>query len=143
MPISAVNLLWLTDPHDVQGIPTPSGAAVPSIGARKRVSMYLISTAVVSGVRCYFEVFASAKAQDQFTGAIKEIKDARPPALFISGYNPLTILYDVLSDGIHDLSDEECLTHARTVRTSSSPSQTESRRLRRTMPRLSRHSGPS
>jgi hypothetical protein len=26
-------------------------------------------------------------------------------------------LYDVLSDGIHDLSDEECLEHARTVRT--------------------------
>jgi hypothetical protein len=26
-------------------------------------------------------------------------------------------LYDVLSDGIHDLSDEQCLAHARTVRT--------------------------
>ncbi len=62
-------------------------------------------------------IFASAKAQDQFTSAIKEIKDALPSALFIAGHNPLTILYDVLSDGIHDLSDEECLTHARTVRT--------------------------
>ena len=62
-------------------------------------------------------VFASAKAQDQFTSAIKEIKDALPSALFIAGQNPLTILYDILSDGIHDLSDEECLTHARTVRT--------------------------
>ena len=63
------------------------------------------------------KIFASAKAQDQFTSAIKEIKDALPSALFIAGHNPLTILYDVLSDGIHDLSDEECLTHARTVRT--------------------------
>jgi hypothetical protein len=63
------------------------------------------------------KIFASAKAQDQFTSAIKEIKDALPPALFIAGHNPLVILYDVLSDGIHDLSDEECLTHARTVRT--------------------------
>jgi hypothetical protein len=63
------------------------------------------------------KAFASAKAQDQFSGAIKEIKDALPPALFINGHNPLTILYDVLSDGIHDLSDEECLTYARTVRT--------------------------
>ncbi len=62
-------------------------------------------------------IFASAKAQDQFTSAIKEIKDALPSALFIAGHNPLTILYDVLSDGIHDLSDEECLAHARTVRT--------------------------
>jgi len=63
------------------------------------------------------QVFASAKSEDQFTNAIKQIKDALPPALFVSGHNPLTILYDVLSDGIHDLSDEECLTHARTVRT--------------------------
>jgi hypothetical protein len=63
------------------------------------------------------KIFASAKAQDQFTSAIKEIKDALPSALFIAGQNPLTILYDVLSDGIHDLSDEECLMHARTVRT--------------------------
>ncbi len=63
------------------------------------------------------KVFANAKAQDQFTSAFKEIKDALPPALFIAGHNPLTILYDVLSDGIHDLSDEECLAHARTVRT--------------------------
>jgi hypothetical protein len=63
------------------------------------------------------KVFASARAEDQFTNAIKQIKDALPPALFINGHNPLTILYDVLSDGIHDLSDEECLAHARTVRT--------------------------
>jgi hypothetical protein len=63
------------------------------------------------------EVFASAKNEDQFSNALKQIKDALPPALFVSGHNPLTILYDVLSDGIHDLSDEECLTHARTVRT--------------------------
>src|SRR5207244_4004855 len=63
------------------------------------------------------KIFASAKVQDQFTSAIKEIKDALPSALFIAGHNPLTILYDVLSDGIHDLTDEECLTHARTVRT--------------------------
>jgi hypothetical protein len=63
------------------------------------------------------ELFASAKAEDQFTNAIKKIKDTLPPALFISGHNPLTILYDILSDGIHDLPDEECLSHARTVRT--------------------------
>jgi hypothetical protein len=63
------------------------------------------------------KIFARAKVEDQFTNAIKQIKDALPPALFISGHNPLTILYDVLSDGIHDLTDEECLAHAKTVRT--------------------------
>ncbi|MEQ1472644.1 MAG: hypothetical protein ABLQ96_02420 [Candidatus Acidiferrum sp.] len=63
------------------------------------------------------KIFAHAKTEDQFTNAIKQIKDALPPALFVSGHNPLTVLYDVLSDGIHELSDEECLAHARTVRT--------------------------
>lgn len=63
------------------------------------------------------KIFAAAKAQDQFSNAIKEIKEALPPGLFISGHNPLTILHDILSDGIHDLSDEQCLMHARTVRT--------------------------
>jgi hypothetical protein len=63
------------------------------------------------------KVFVSAKAQDQFASAVKEIKDALPPALFISGHTSLAILYDVLSDGIHDLSDKECLAHAGTVRT--------------------------
>ena len=63
------------------------------------------------------ELFASAKAEDQFDKAIRKIKDALPPALFINGHNPLTILYDILSDGIHDLSDEDCLSNARTVRT--------------------------
>jgi len=62
-------------------------------------------------------LFAKAKTEDQFTNAIKPIKDALPRALFIGDHNPLTILHDVLSDGIHDLSDAECLTHARTVRT--------------------------
>jgi hypothetical protein len=62
-------------------------------------------------------LFAKAKDEDQFTNAIIAIKGALPGALFIGYHNPLTILHDVLSDGIHDLSDEECLTHARTVRT--------------------------
>lgn len=63
------------------------------------------------------KIFVDAKAEDQFTNAIKKIKDALPKALFINEHNPLTLLYDILSDGIHDLSDEECLVHARAVRT--------------------------
>jgi hypothetical protein len=62
------------------------------------------------------ELFENAKVEDQFTKAVKKIKDALPQVLFIDGHNPLTILYDVLSDGIHDLTDEECLWHARTAR---------------------------
>jgi hypothetical protein len=65
----------------------------------------------------YLLLFAKAKTQTEFTRAIKEIKDAFPPALFIAEQNPLKLLHDLLSDGLHELSDEECLGHARAVRT--------------------------
>jgi hypothetical protein len=65
----------------------------------------------------YLLLFAKAKTQTEFTRAINEIKDAFPPALFIAEQNPLKLLHDLLSDGLHQLSDEECLGHARAVRT--------------------------
>jgi hypothetical protein len=65
----------------------------------------------------YLLLFAKAKTQTEFTCAINEIKDALPSALFVIGHNPLKLLHDLLSDGLHELSDEECLEHARAVRT--------------------------
>jgi hypothetical protein len=65
----------------------------------------------------YLLLFAKAKTQTGFTRAINEIKDAFPSALFIADHNPLKLLHDLLSDGLHELSDEECLEHARAVRT--------------------------
>lgn len=65
----------------------------------------------------YLLLFAKAKTQTEFTRAINEIKDAFPSALFIAEQNPLKLLHDLLSDGLHELSDEECLGHARAVRT--------------------------
>lgn len=65
----------------------------------------------------YLLLFAKAKTQTEFTRAINEIKDALPSALFVIGHNPLKLLHDLLSDGLHELSDEECLEHARAVRT--------------------------
>ena len=34
---------------------------------------------------------------------------AIPAVLLIEGHNPLSLLHDLLSDGIHKLSDGECL----------------------------------
>ena len=35
-----------------------------------------------------------------------------PPVLLINGHNPITLLHDLLSDGIHELDDAECLERA-------------------------------
>ncbi len=56
------------------------------------------------------------RAQDerQFSKAIEILREdsAIPAALLIDGHNPLGLLHDTLSEGIHELSDEECLKRA-------------------------------
>ena len=42
-------------------------------------------------------------------------KDALPLYLCIKGYNPLKLLYQTLSEGIHDKSDKECLEKANAI----------------------------
>lgn len=58
-----------------------------------------------------------AAARDtQFSKAVDDVKDAIPAELLIRGHNPLKLLHSALSVGIHDLSDDECLTKATSVR---------------------------
>ena len=59
----------------------------------------------------------AAKAETQFTRAVDKIKHALPQALFINGYNPLTLLHSALSKGVHEHNDDECLELASSVRT--------------------------
>lgn len=58
----------------------------------------------------------SAKNQQQFSKSVKNLKDAIPPVLLINGHNPLVLLHGALSQGVHNLSDEECLTLATSIR---------------------------
>lgn len=58
----------------------------------------------------------SAKKETRFSSAIEKIKDIIPESLHINGQNPLTLLHKSLSKGVHDLSDEECLRIARSIR---------------------------
>lgn len=58
-----------------------------------------------------------AKAETQFTKSVEAIKHALPSSLRIDGHNPLTLLHDALSDGIHAQDDAECLELAGVVRT--------------------------
>lgn len=57
-----------------------------------------------------------AKKEIQFTKGVEAIKHGIPQALLINGHNPLTLLHDALSGGVHDHSDEECLEIATSIR---------------------------
>lgn len=58
----------------------------------------------------------SAKSEGQFVKSIDKIKAAFPDSLLISGQNPLKLLYSALSEGVHELSDEDCLECAEDIR---------------------------
>lgn len=57
---------------------------------------------------------SKAKAETQFSKAIDLLRDvgAIPAILLIDGHNPLALLHDILSEGIHQLQDGECLERA-------------------------------
>ena len=58
----------------------------------------------------------AAKADRQLTKAIEAIKPGPLQALYIDGHNPLMLLYDAVSDGLHGQTDAENLVTARTIR---------------------------
>jgi hypothetical protein len=64
------------------------------------------------------KVMEEAKKETQFSKAVENIKHLIPESLLIKGHNPLTLLHDALSKGIHpNLTDEECLGYATSIRT--------------------------
>lgn len=62
------------------------------------------------------DILNNALIETQFTKALDMAKDAMPESLLINGHSPLKLLYRALSEGIHNLSDEECLGLASSVR---------------------------
>jgi hypothetical protein len=61
------------------------------------------------------ELLKKAKSEAQFSKAIEMLRDisAIPAVLLIDGHNPLALLHDLLSEGIHELTDDECLERSR------------------------------
>jgi DNA-directed RNA polymerase subunit RPC12/RpoP len=57
-----------------------------------------------------------AKNETQSDKAVSVIKHALPEGLLIKGHNPLTLIHNALSAGLHAHSDEECLEFATTIR---------------------------
>lgn len=62
------------------------------------------------------DILNSALLETQFSKALDMAKDALPESLLIKGHSPLKLLYSALSEGIHNLDDEECLAIASSVR---------------------------
>jgi hypothetical protein len=58
----------------------------------------------------------AAKKEVQFTKAVEAVKHALPQSLLVNGQNPLSLLHSALSLGVHELSDEECLELAASIR---------------------------
>jgi len=54
--------------------------------------------------------------ETQFSKAIETIKAAIPESLLIDGHNPLTLLHDALSEGLHAQTNEDCLELATSIR---------------------------
>jgi len=58
----------------------------------------------------------AAKKEVQFTKAVEAIKHALPQSLLVNGHNPLLLLHSALSAGVHELTDEQCLELASSIR---------------------------
>ena len=63
------------------------------------------------------EALKSAREEFQFSNAVDSIKVAIPQSLLFDGqHNPLALLHRAPSVGIHDMTDEQCLKRAATIR---------------------------
>ena len=57
-----------------------------------------------------------AKIETQFAKALEGVKSSLPEQLMIAGENPMLLLHDALSEGMHKETDEECLKKAGDIR---------------------------
>lgn len=64
----------------------------------------------------YLEALEQVKKTKVTERKIELVKDLLPQTLRPNGHNPLSILYEVLSEGLHAESDDRCLELAEQVR---------------------------
>ena len=62
------------------------------------------------------QILQDAITETQFKKALNMVKGVIPESLLINGHNPITLLHSALSEGVHALSDEDCLELAGSVR---------------------------
>lgn len=62
------------------------------------------------------KILKKATVETQFSKALDMAKDAMPESLLINGHSPIRLLHSALSEGVHELSDNDCLQLASSVR---------------------------
>ena len=62
------------------------------------------------------ETLRAAVKETQFSKALDMAKDAMPESLLINGHSPILLLHSALSEGVHSLTDEQCLELAGSAR---------------------------
>ena len=62
------------------------------------------------------EKLQGALNEREFSRAVETIKDAIPESLLVDSQNPLKLLHDALSIGVHQESDSACLAAAHAIR---------------------------
>lgn len=62
------------------------------------------------------ELLDQAISETQFDRAVKLVKEAIPQSLLINGHNPISLLHSALSEGVHELTEEQCLENAHSIR---------------------------
>ena len=61
-------------------------------------------------------ILCEAIKETRFSKALDLAKNVMLESLMIEGHNPMRLLYRALSKGVHELTDEECLVRASSVR---------------------------
>ena len=62
------------------------------------------------------DILRNAISEVQFSKALDMAKDVLPESLLINGHSPIKLLHSALSEGVHAMSDEECMKLATCVR---------------------------
>lgn len=70
----------------------------------------------VGAPKSMVETLKKAAAETQFSKAVDLAKDAIPSVLRIDGHNPLTLLHQALSEGLHEKDEGHCLELAGSIR---------------------------
>lgn len=84
---------------------------------KERILNEIAKVAVkVAAPKTSVELLQNAAKENQFSKAMNMAKPAIPESLLIDGHNPLGLLHSALSEGVHELTDEECLSIAGSIR---------------------------
>jgi hypothetical protein len=87
---------------------------------KRRNTLFELIISVAEANAADAEILATlkmARAERQFDKSFEIVGESVPQSIKVDGQNPLTILYAALSEGIHGLTDEECLKRAQAART--------------------------